>query len=82
MKTLKEQLLFPDVSIDKVKLAGKISGKTIVITGASYGIGEQLAILFSYYKVHLVLIARTDLRLKEIAAIVTQKWFQVQYYPC
>lgn len=81
MKTLKEQLLFPDVSIDKVKLAGKISGKTIVITGASYGIGEQLAILFSYYKVHLVLIARTDLRLKEIAAIVTQNGSECNIIP-
>jgi len=72
LKTFTEHLLFPDVTVNKVKLAGKISGKTIVITGASYGIGEQLALLFSHYKVHLVLIARTEDKLQEIAAIVTR----------
>ncbi len=70
MKTFAERMLFPDLSINDVKLSAKISGKTIVITGASYGIGEQLALIFSYHKVHLVLIARTEHKLQEIAAII------------
>jgi len=48
-------------------LSKTIAGKTIVITGASYGIGAQLAELFSRHKVHLVLIARTTERLEAIA---------------
>lgn len=76
MKTFTERLLFPDVLISGSRLAEKISRKTIVITGASYGIGEQLALLFSYYNVHLVLIARTEVKLQAVANSVTKNGSQ------
>ena len=82
MKTFfSERLLFPNVTIDKEKLADKISGKTIVITGATYGIGAQLALLFSCYKVHLVLIARTEEKLNEIAGIITRNGSRCSIIP-
>nr|WP_256527384.1 SDR family NAD(P)-dependent oxidoreductase [Flavobacterium sp. HSC-32F16] len=58
------------MAFDSIKLQKTISGKTIVITGASYGIGEQLTLLFSNYDVHLILIARTAEKLNTIADIV------------
>jgi len=79
LKTFAEQLLFPNVVIDKKRLQRKISGKTIVITGASYGIGEQLALLFSTYDVHLILIARTTQRLKLLASIIEENGSRCSY---
>ncbi|MES2487707.1 MAG: SDR family NAD(P)-dependent oxidoreductase [Bacteroidota bacterium] len=72
MKTFLEKLLFPDAAVNKARLTDTIAGKTIVITGASYGIGRELALLFSAYKVHLVIIARTEDKLREVAATVTK----------
>ncbi len=76
MKTILERILFPDVAINKNRLADAVCGKTIVITGASYGIGEQLALLFSHYVTHLVLIARTEEKLQELANRITQNGSQ------
>lgn len=41
--------------------------KTIVITGASSGIGAELAKLYAYQDYRLVLIGRNDARLEEVA---------------
>lgn len=71
-KRIIEQFLFPRVTLNRTKLQKAITGKTIVITGASYGIGEQLALLFSTYNVKLILIARTAEKLNEIADIVKE----------
>jgi short-subunit dehydrogenase len=70
-RTIQEKLLFPRVTVNRTKLSKEISGKTIVITGASYGIGEELSLLFSEYRVHLILIARTKEKLEAIAQKVT-----------
>ncbi|MDV6167590.1 SDR family NAD(P)-dependent oxidoreductase [Flavobacterium sp. DG1-102-2] len=72
MKSFTERVLFPNVSINPKKLANAISGKTIVITGASYGIGEELALLFSGYNAHLILVARTQQKLQAVADTVMQ----------
>ncbi len=65
-KTFLEYLLFPGFHYSHEKLGTHIHGKTIVITGASFGIGEQLALELSHYKVHLVLIARSPDKLQEV----------------
>ncbi len=72
MKTLTERFLFPDVAVNAARLARVVRGKTVVITGASYGIGHELALLLSGYGVYLVLIARTEEKLQELAAVVRQ----------
>lgn len=72
LKKILEYLLFPTVTINSKTLSKEVSTKTIVITGASYGIGEELSLLFSNYKVHLVLIARTKEKLEEVAKKVMQ----------
>ncbi|REK77601.1 SDR family NAD(P)-dependent oxidoreductase [Paenibacillus paeoniae] len=55
-----ERLLFPSSGLNEDKLIKAISGKTILVTGASSGIGEQIALLLGKYPVHLVLVARRE----------------------
>ena len=64
--TLLESLLFVPTRLDKEKLAKSVHGKTIVITGASSGIGEQVAKLLADFHVHLILVARREVKLQEM----------------
>jgi short-subunit dehydrogenase len=65
-RTFLEYCLFPLFRYSSKKLGEHIRGKTIVITGASFGIGEQLALELSHQRVHLVLIARSPDKLQEV----------------
>lgn len=64
--TLLESLLFVPTRLDKEKLANAVYGKTIVITGASSGIGEQVAKLLANFHVHMILVARRGEKLQEM----------------
>lgn len=46
---------------------GDVSGKRVVLTGASRGLGRVLAHAFSAAGAHLLLVARTERDLKEVA---------------
>lgn len=64
--SLIEHILFPPVSCDEKKIAANLKGKTVLITGASFGIGESVAYLLSKTEAHLILVARTAEKLEEI----------------
>ncbi len=64
--TLLEKVLFPKKFINKDKLINELTGKTIVITGASSGIGEQLAYYLGELTCHLILVARREEKLLHI----------------
>jgi len=55
-----------------------LSGKTIIVTGASDGIGKQVALKLSVQKCNLVLIARADKKLADVAKEI----LTVKTYPC
>jgi short-subunit dehydrogenase len=65
-QTLWENFLFPVGKPDKKWLQQKLRGKTILITGASFGIGAALTTLLSEYEVKLILVARTIEKLEQL----------------
>ncbi|CAI3933818.1 Short-chain dehydrogenase (YqjQ) [Commensalibacter communis] len=66
MKRIIEIILFPKVKINQALLADKLHKKTIVITGGSFGIGEQLCRQLSEIDCHLIIVARTKEKLQQI----------------
>lgn len=70
-----ESLLFPPIHFNGGKLIKKIHGKTILITGASSGIGEQLAIFLSKLEIDLklILVARRGEKLEALKQSIESK---------
>lgn len=58
-KKILERLLFPSVKVKQQDLSKAITGKIVLITGASYGIGECVAAGLARDGVILILVART-----------------------
>lgn len=61
---------------------GKLSGKHAILTGASGGIGKQIAIKLAEEGADLVICARSEDRLKETAAICEAKGVRVLAQTC
>lgn len=59
-----EKFLYSPIHVNKRKLRKELQGKTVLITGASSGIGEQLAYLLGAMDVHLILVARREEKLR------------------
>lgn len=64
--SLIEHFLFPPTFFNGEKFAEALKGKTVLITGASFGIGERLAFLISKTGANLILVARTSEKLEAI----------------
>jgi short-subunit dehydrogenase len=77
-----EYLLFPPWGRRTHGLRQRLGGKNILITGASYGIGEQLACLLAATGARLILIARTEEKLQIVRTEVERLGGQADVFPC
>jgi len=60
----------------------KLSGKTIVITGASQGLGEEVAYQSAREGARIVLIARTEKLLNNVKETIIKEGGRADYYVC
>ncbi len=81
MPTLVENILFPPKRLSIPALRRAVAHKTILITGASYGIGAATASLLAAPHVQLILVARSVDRLQILQQQLEAKGAQVFYYP-
>ncbi|MCR2806389.1 SDR family NAD(P)-dependent oxidoreductase [Paenibacillus soyae] len=75
-----ESLLFPKPRLDEDGLRRSMAGKTILITGASSGIGEKLAYLLGRTDACLVLVARRMDKLEAIREAIASQGGKVSVY--
>lgn len=75
-------LFFPFLRVNQAKLQQQLSGKRVLITGASYGIGECLADRLADTGAHLLLVARTAEKLQEVQQRVAAKGGRADSFPC
>lgn len=59
-----ELILFLEKRINSKKLQQELKGKTILITGASFGIGEELAYMLAMKEIELIIVGRTKDKLE------------------
>lgn len=79
--SLLEKCLFLSHTYKDKKLKESLEGKTVLITGASSGIGEQLAFELSNVNCHLILVARREDKLRDIKTEIEKKSSRVSIYP-
>lgn len=79
-QSLLEKILFPVRNINEKRLKERVSNKTILITGASYGIGAALTSILAEYAVTLLLVARTEERLAALKKSIADKACTVKIY--
>ncbi|WP_394188655.1 SDR family NAD(P)-dependent oxidoreductase [Paenisporosarcina quisquiliarum] len=78
--TLLERFLFTPTYVNKAKLLAELNGKTVLITGASSGIGEQLAYDLADANCHLILVARREKKLVTMKKEIEKSVAKVSVY--
>lgn len=73
--------MFPPIGFNEERLRERLKGKTILITGASFGIGESLAYKLANTGVHLILVARTAEKLNSIKNKIEKQGGYVSVFP-
>lgn len=79
--TFLSNVLFPIFKPDFSRLAQRLHHKTIIITGASYGIGEALSYILADIDCRLILLARTTEKLQTIQHQLSAKKAQIEIFP-
>lgn len=78
---LVEHFLFPPTSFRAGRLRTAVQSKTVLITGASYGIGEMLALQLGAAGARLVLVGRTVEKLEEVQAAIVAGGGEAEVFP-
>lgn len=76
---LLKHIVYPPKSVSEEKLSEVFSGKWVVITGASSGIGEALALRLIGARANLFLIARNEEKLKSLCDKAQAKGCEARY---
>ncbi len=76
-----ERKLDPELSVDRT-IKGAVQGKTIVITGATSGIGKATALKLAESGAKLILVARTPEKLEETKREIAQLGGEAHVYRC
>jgi short-subunit dehydrogenase len=79
---LLEFLLFLPTWLNEMRLKSEVADKTILITGATFGIGEKLSYQLAESGATLILVARTVEKLQQIKLEVETKGGKVSIFPC
>ena len=75
-------LFFPFLGFSSSNLKQRLAGKTVLITGASFGIGECLAEMLAESTAHLLLVARTEEKLIAVKQRVESKGGTADFFAC
>ncbi|HYH66117.1 MAG TPA: SDR family NAD(P)-dependent oxidoreductase [Urbifossiella sp.] len=75
-------LFFPLLGFSRSRLRRRLDGKTVLITGASYGIGESLAEALADTNARLLLVARTADKLLDVQRKVEARGGRADVFPC
>jgi NAD(P)-dependent dehydrogenase (short-subunit alcohol dehydrogenase family) len=75
-------LFFPWLGFSRAQLQRHLAGKTVLITGASFGIGESLALHLAGTNAHLLLVARSAGKLLEVKQRVEALGGRADVFPC
>src|SRR5215471_14909327 len=74
-------LLNPGGAPSLARLRRAVDGKTVLITGASFGIGEACARLFAKAGARVLLVARSREQLELIATSIRASGGRAEVYP-
>lgn len=80
MNKLLESILFLPTTLHMQKLHAHLAGKTVLITGASSGIGKEVAYLLADIECHLILVARRGHLLQGIKAEIEKQKAKVSIF--
>ena len=73
-------LIYPSPHVKPEKLKRHFSGKRIVVTGASKGIGKALVYSLIEVRANIVLIARDEKELSKLCSVARIKGCEADYY--
>jgi NAD(P)-dependent dehydrogenase (short-subunit alcohol dehydrogenase family) len=76
-----ERNLDPDLFVDR-SLRGAIAGKTVLVTGASSGIGRATALRMAEAGAKVIMVARGEEALRETQAEIAKQGGEVYWYTC
>ncbi|MGN6648274.1 MAG: SDR family NAD(P)-dependent oxidoreductase [Cytophaga sp.] len=78
--TFTEHILFPSTHLNPGKLRKAVANKRILITGASFGIGEQLTYILAQAQANLILVARSKEKLEGVKKQAEQLGGEVEVF--
>ncbi|GAA4468177.1 hypothetical protein GCM10023093_25250 [Nemorincola caseinilytica] len=71
----------PPTAVNERRLGERCNGRNILITGASYGIGESLAYMLAGTGATLLLVARTEEKLLQVQGEVARRGGTAHIFP-